>query len=214
MVTFLRIMRVSPQGVESAFQADAKAWRVRFSLPAPNYKETMEDQTFEFLRGFFKEMYVGGSYATYKALRSNLEYGDIDIFILEPRRFESWALDIILNAHFDSVEHFDMWQYYKIKNQYKYITCMKDGVQFDLIFLDIEAWQLDDITASDLSKIYYHITYNEKILCLERSARNVLVRLLVDEVCEVDPTQATEQHLEKIKKRCKLLDIRYKTTLS
>ena len=31
------LMRVSLQGGEPGFQPDAKAWRVRFSLPAPIY---------------------------------------------------------------------------------------------------------------------------------------------------------------------------------
>ena len=134
------------------------------SIPVPRSKlnrinmsldSELVDHVLPKLRGYFRELYVGGSYATYKALKSDIKPNDVDIFILGPKRLETWALKQILETIFDEVfAEGDNPDYYKIEGQYKRAQCFIGPHKFDLIFVDQTIENLiTKQTAADISKM-------------------------------------------------------------
>jgi len=169
-------------------------------------------KVFKKLRGYFGEqnLAIGGSYVYSKELEIEWNHKDIDIFFLMPR-MESWALVNILNLIFDVVavfptdtpeqlNHKD--KYYKINRQWKRIMAYKDGMTYDLIFVDDNIDNLIiDNTGSDISRLYYQITYRVKTLQLSTHS-TVALRRLEAGTCWVYPNMCTIDYLNKIEKLC------------
>lgn len=156
-----------------------------------------------FLRGFFRDIYIGGSYATAKITRLPVytENSDIDIFILGPRIIESWALNEILLMHFDTII-FSQSMDYKIPKQFKRISAYKQGIKYDLIFVDTDIDNLIEYgVATTFSRFFLEVTYAKTILI---PIKNTLVRaalsniLLLNTVYLINKDVATIDHVEKI----------------
>jgi len=162
------------------------------------------------LRGYFRNIYIGGSYAANKIAFPLLPYNDIDIFILAPRDIEDWAMQNILLSIFDTVAaNAKGTAEYKIKYQYKRYKCTKDGIKFDIILLNTDFNGLLESTASDLSKLYLEVSYGEKMLypCTDEDTCKTICNLLLKKLCIVYVDQCTKDHLHKIFDRCNLLGL-------
>jgi len=174
---------------------------------------------FKKLRGYFGQdnILIGGSYAYSKYLNLRWNKKDIDIFILIPR-METWALVTILKNIFDNVHTFDYGfstnmakaqknkdNYYKIDNQWKRIVCNKNGMTYDLIFVDTDIEELIfDNTGSDISRIYYELTYSRYILRLTNFSKDAICRL-ESKICIIHEDKCTDAYVLKIKKLCNYL---------
>jgi len=167
------------------------------------------------LRGFFGNILIGGSYVYSKELGTKWNGKDIDVFMLIPRK-ESWALVAELNLIFDSVQTFDVDfrvntpkaitnkdKYYKIAKQWKRVVCYKNSMMYDLIFVDSDKSDLIlNNTGSDISRLYYNVTYNEdNILQLSNYSKAAKLRLEKG-ICKINYEQCTEAYASKIEKLC------------
>lgn len=166
--------------------------------------------TLKQLRGYFKNMYLGGSYAA--SAYMPIEPNDVDVFILGPRMFDAWTLVNILESIFDDVrEHEYNASYgYKIPNQFKRIICTNKGIYFDLIFIDCDIdYLVKECTASTLSMFYRKVTYSSSLL---EKPRYVPDSFFIDRVVYIDKNKATEEHYNKIVSKAALLGYRIRHT--
>lgn len=179
---------------------------------------------FKKLRGYFgyDNLLIGGSYVYTNELNLIWSGKDIDIFILIPR-METWALMNILNSVFDSLVIFDqgdsdkfmenMNQYYKIDGQWKRVIAFKDGVEYDLIFVnDNKTNLIFDNTGSDLSKLYYEVVYDNRLnhLGLHKASRKFLHKLIEEKTCNIYLEQCTDAYASKVRAICEQLKIKVK----
>lgn len=181
-------------------------------------------KTLKILRGYFRSdnLLVGGSYVYSKELDIEWSKKDIDVFILMPR-METWALVNILNQVFDMVTTFDnnyenlahfmrnKDQYYKIDGQWKRILAYKNDMMYDLIFVDDTKENLIlNNTGSDISRLYYNISYNKDNLVLNQHSIKYKNKLIDNKLCSLDSDQCTEAYASKVKSICKYLNIEVK----
>lgn len=159
------------------------------------------------LRGVFPaNLYIGGSYAINYYFPS-IPFSDIDLFIKGPRVMESWAMIRLLHTIFDHIDKSDMGTYYKIKGQYMYLRCYKDGMKFDLIFVDTE--DLLDTCGSTLSKLFLQVNYSQEVIVIVPSNKQVLEQIVFHKKCEIKKSNCTPSYLEKTKQRCDILGVSY-----
>ena len=186
-------------------------------------KITTIDTALKWIRATFPgRCYVGGSYARHVCLGSQYEYDDIDIFITGPRMMEQWVMELVLNDLFETVDArpvpatstndlIESNQYF-ISTQFSRIVCIKDGVKFDLIFVDSS---IDDIiinhTASSYSKFYYEISYHptDMLRMVSNLAINTAVNdIIINKKCNIIRSLCSSSHYEKIIRLCEKHDVR------
>ena len=161
------------------------------------------------LGGYYNDrVYVGGSYGTNKALFTALQINDVDIFLLTPKQMCDWATLNILQSIFD-VTTVEEIKDYKIFEEYRRYTCLKDGVKFDIIFINTDLHGLFNSTASDLSKFYHKYVGGVEHLVLSnhKEAQKAVQRLIWERRCVVKPSICTDKHYNKIKTRCENLGL-------
>ena len=179
--------------------------------------------TFKKLTGYFgiNNIFIGGSYSYSQELNIEWNKKDIDIFILIPR-MESWALVNILELVFDYVHVFDhdfninnekAWKnrclYYKIAKQWKRVIGYKDGMMYDLIFIDGDINTLLDNTGSSISKIYHKLKYCSNDLHLIPESKLSISLMKLRKYCKIDMEQCTDDYASKIINICNTLGYKY-----
>ena len=163
--------------------------------------------TCEFLRGYFQDIYIGGSYATEQITRLPVFTikSDIDIFILGPRTMESWALENLFNTYFDTVILSAEGDSYKIPNQFKRVTCYRDGIKYDLIFVDTDILHLITYGIATTFSVYFlKVNYSEEILVpvMNQIVKDSLVQLFLRKQIRVmRKSVATEEHINKMRNK-------------
>lgn len=195
----------------------------------PKIKLT-NDEIFTQLGGYFRydNILIGGSYAYSKALDLEWNGKDIDIFFLMPK-METWALEKILNLVFDMVQRFDtpFYQdrdlddvyvnhfiknknkYYMIERQWKRIIAYKDGIKYDLIFVDSNKQDLIlNNTGSSISQLYYEVAYGPKPIRLNSISKVDKAIMQKTNICNIYYDQCTDAYASKIENLCKKLGLK------
>jgi hypothetical protein len=152
----------------------------------------------KYFRGYFgKDIYVGGSFASNKAINIPKHYNDIDVFILG-KCMESWAIANILDNLGCVYNLGDLnMKPYKYLNQSKRIKIVYRNVPIDLIFMDCDFESLSDKTASTLSKFFYTLNYDNILISTTLFEREKKISILVDNIIYVDRTKCTHGHYAK-----------------
>ena len=173
-------------------------------------KDRKELQPLLALRGYLAtaNIYLGGSYAT-KELFPSIKANDIDVFIDTPRLMESWALVSILEAIFDTVKC-GYKDTYKIPHQYMFVECTKDGIEYDLIFVNLPLnIHISEIMGSTLSQILYKLNYSNQGFQLLSTPKYLLNSLFIQKEVIIYSDLCVPKHAGKIEKRAQSLGLKY-----
>jgi len=171
---------------------------------------------------FWKDIYIGGSFARFLAIPEMNTWNDIDIFIIGGRRQATWCMENLIKQNFkiveNSTEGYDISRY-KIPQQEKLLKIVGNWskVNYDLIFLsykDIKTLAIEG-TASTLSRIYIPIGVDKRSISnspediyksLPLISKDAVITLLGGQ-CNIDTKKATQQHLDKIYQLCDIYNI-------